>query len=122
MRDRVDQHVNVDHLTRKAYLYVRQSSLRQLVDNQESTQRQYALKQRAVALGWPSEMIEVIDEDLGQSGAWSGRTGFQRLVSEVGMGRAGIVLSLEVSRARPKLQRLASAFGDLRCGGHPYSG
>lgn len=98
MRDRVDQHVNVDHLTRKAYLYVRQSSLRQLVDNQESTQRQYALKQRAVALGWPSEMIEVIDEDLGQSGVWSGRTGFQRLVSEVGMGRVGIVLSLEVSR------------------------
>ena len=98
MRDIVQQKVSVEHLKRKAYLYVRQSSLRQLIDNQESTKRQYALKQRAVALGWPSEMIEVIDEDLGQSGAWSGRSGFQRLVSEVGMGHAGIVLSLEVSR------------------------
>ncbi|MDA3787333.1 MAG: recombinase family protein [Desulfobacula sp.] len=98
MRDMLKQKVSIDHLKRKAYLYVRQSSLRQLVDNQESTKRQYALKQRAVALGWPPETIEVIDEDLGQSGAWSGRSGFQRLVGEVGMGHAGIVLSLEVSR------------------------
>ena len=98
MRDMLKQKVSVDHLKRKAYLYVRQSSLRQLVDNQESTKRQYALKQRAVALGWQQETIEVIDEDLGQSGAWSGRSGFQRLVAEVGMGHAGIVLSLEVSR------------------------
>ncbi len=98
MQDMLKQKVSVDHLKRKAYLYVRQSSLRQLVDNQESTKRQYALKQRAVALGWQQETIEVIDEDLGQSGAWSGRSGFQRLVAEVGMGHAGIVLSLEVSR------------------------
>ena len=98
MRDILTQKVSVDHLKRKAYLYVRQSSLRQLVDNQESTKRQYALQQRAVALGWQQETIEVIDEDLGQSGAWSGRSGFQRLVGEVGMGHAGIVLSLEVSR------------------------
>ena len=98
MRDILQQKVSVDHLKRRAYLYVRQSSLRQLMDNQESTKRQYALKQRAVALGWPLEMIEVIDEDLGQSGAWSGRSGFQRLVGEVGMRHAGIVLSLEVSR------------------------
>ncbi len=48
--------------------------------------------------GWQQETIEVIDEDLGQSGAWSGRSGFQRLIAEVGMGHAGIVLSLEVSR------------------------
>ena len=66
MRYILQQKVSVDHLKRRAYLYVRQSTLRQLVDNQESTKRQYALKQRAVALGWPSEMIEVIDEDLGQ--------------------------------------------------------
>ncbi|MBW1669496.1 MAG: recombinase family protein [Deltaproteobacteria bacterium] len=98
MREILQQKVSVDQLKRKAYLYVRQSSLRQLMDNQESTKRQYALKQRAVALGWSPEMIEVIDEDLGRSGAWSGRSGFQRLVGEVGMGHAGIVLSLEVSR------------------------
>ena len=58
MRDILQQKVSVDHLKRRAYLYVRQSSLRQLMDNQESTKRQYALKQRAVALGWPLEMIE----------------------------------------------------------------
>ena len=98
MGDMLQEKMSVDHLKRRAYLYIRQSSLRQLLDNQESTKRQYALKQRAVALGWPSEMIEVIDEDLGQSGAWSGRSDFQRLVGEVGMGHAGIVLSLEVSR------------------------
>ncbi|MFQ5976020.1 MAG: recombinase family protein, partial [Candidatus Hydrothermarchaeales archaeon] len=98
MIDLAQQKVNVEHLKHKAYLYVRQSSLRQLVDNQESTKRQYALRQRAVALGWPRERIEVIDEDLGLSGAWGERQGFQRLVSEVGVGRAGIVLSLEVSR------------------------
>jgi len=98
MRDPALQKVSAEHLKRKAYLYIRQSSLRQLVDNRESTKRQYALRQRAVALGWPPEMIEVIDEDLGQSGAWSDRAGFKRLVSEVSMGHAGIVLSIEVSR------------------------
>jgi DNA invertase Pin-like site-specific DNA recombinase len=86
-------------LKRDAYLYVRQSSLQQVFENQESTQRQYALRQRAVALGWPLERIVVIDSDLGQSGASSeDREGFQRLVAEVGMGQAGIVLGLEVSR------------------------
>ncbi len=63
-----------------------------------STRRQYALRERAVALGWPSESIVVIDSDLGLSGADRDREGFQRLVAEVGMGRAGIVLGLEVSR------------------------
>jgi DNA invertase Pin-like site-specific DNA recombinase len=87
------------HLKRKAYLYVRQSSLRQVVENTESTKRQYALRGRAVALGWPSERVIVIDDDLGQSGAsTTDRQGFKRLVSEVGLGRAGIVLGLEVSR------------------------
>ena len=69
MRDMLQQKVSVDHLRRRAYLYIRQSSLRQLVDNQESAKRQYALQQRAVGRGGPSEMSEVIDEDLGQSGA-----------------------------------------------------
>src|SRR5262249_46296939 len=66
--------------------------------NTESTTRQYALRDRAVALGWPVERVHVIDTDLGQSGATADREGFQRLVTEVGLGRAGIVLGLEVSR------------------------
>jgi DNA invertase Pin-like site-specific DNA recombinase len=87
------------HLRRAAYLYVRQSTLRQVLENSESTQRQYALRQRAIALGWPTEQIVVIDSDLGQSGASSAdREGFQRLVRDVGLGRAGLVLGLEVSR------------------------
>ena len=78
---------------------MRQSTLRQVLNNTESTARQYALRQRAVALGWPAEQIVVIDSDQGQSGASAAdREGFQRLVAEVGMGRAGIVLGLEVSR------------------------
>lgn len=91
--------VHSRHLKRQAYLYVRQSSLRQVLENTESTERQYALKQRALALGWMQEQIIVIDTDLGQSGATSeDREGFQRLVTDVGMGRAGIVMGLEVSR------------------------
>ena len=91
--------VTASHLQRDAYLYVRQSTLRQVFENTESTRRQYALRERAVALGWPIERVIVIDSDLGQSGATStGRSGFQALVGEVGMGRAGIVLGLEVSR------------------------
>ncbi len=105
--------VQASHLKRDAYLYVRQSSLQQVFENQESTQRQYALRQRAVALGWPLERIVVIDSDLGQSGASSeDREGFQRLVAEVGMGQAGIVLGLEVSRLA-QFKRLAPAAGDL---------
>ncbi len=93
------QKVQASHLKRNAYLYVRQSTLRQVFENTESTKRQYGLRQRAVALGWPEERIIVIDSDLGQSGASSAdREGFQRLVSEVGLGHAGIVLGLEVSR------------------------
>ena len=61
--------VQARHLKRNAYLYVRQSTLRQVFENTESTERQYALRQRAVALGWPSEHVVVIDSDLGQSGA-----------------------------------------------------
>ncbi|MFZ3548791.1 recombinase family protein [Streptomyces sp. 4.24] len=91
--------VTADHLTRDAYLYVRQSSIKQVLNNTESTVRQYGLRSRAVALGWPADRIIVIDTDQGQSGASAtDREGFQRLVTEVGMGRAGIVLGLEVSR------------------------
>ncbi len=93
------QKVTAAHLRRNAYLYVRQSTLRQVVENAESGKRQYALRQRAVALGWPTERIVVIDSDQGHSGASAAdREGFRRLVAEVGMGHAGIVLGLEVSR------------------------
>ena len=85
------QKITPRHLRRQAYLYVRQSTLRQVVENTESTQRQYALRQRAVALGWPIEQVVVIDRDLGQSGASAAdREGFQQLVRDVGLGRAGL--------------------------------
>jgi DNA invertase Pin-like site-specific DNA recombinase len=87
------------HLERNAYLYIRQSSMRQVIENVESTKRQYALRGRAIALGWRDEQIIVIDSDQGESGASAAwREGFQRLVSDVGMGHAGIVMGLEVSR------------------------
>ncbi|MCK9623070.1 MAG: recombinase family protein, partial [Methylobacter sp.] len=93
------QKVTADHLRRDAFLYIRQSSLRQVLENTESTKRQYSLRDRAVALGWPIERIHVIDCDLGLSGASAeDRDGFQRLVAEVANSHAGIVLGLEVSR------------------------
>ena len=91
--------VQSHHLERGAYLYIRQSSMRQVLENVESTKRQYALRARATALGWRDDQIIVIDSDQGASGACaSWREGFQRLVTDVGMGRAGIVMGLEVSR------------------------
>jgi hypothetical protein len=97
--DPASQKVTADHVKRNAYLYVRQSTIRQVFENTESTQRQYAPRQRAVALGWPLDRIVVIDDDQGQSGVCAAnRKGFQHLVGEVGMGQAGIVLGLEVSR------------------------
>jgi len=99
MTGEAHQKVTPGHLKRNAYLYVRQSTIRQVFENTESTKRQYALRQHAIALGWPVESIIVIDSDLGQSGASAAdREGFQKLVAEVGIGKAGIVLGLEVSR------------------------
>ena len=99
MEQTANQKVQTRHLRRRAYLYVRQSSMRQVLENTESTKRQYALRQRAIALGWSADQILVIDDDQGQSGASAdGREGFQRLVAEVGMGKVGIVMGLEVSR------------------------
>jgi DNA invertase Pin-like site-specific DNA recombinase len=95
----IQSKVQARHLNRNAYLYVRQSSLRQVFENSESTKRQYDLRQRAIALGWPIEQVVIIDSDQGQSGKFSAdRAGFQRLVTEVGLGHAGIVMGLEVSR------------------------
>ena len=91
--------VQPHHLERAAYLYIRQSSMRQVIENVESTMRQYALDKRAMALGWREDQIIVVDNDQGESGASAAwREGFQHLVAEVSMGRAGIVMGLEVSR------------------------
>ncbi len=87
------------HLSLRAVVYVRQSTQRQVLENQESTRRQYQLAERAQQMGWPAPQVEVIDEDLGLSGASSqGRTGFQRLVAAIGLGEVGLVLVTEVSR------------------------
>ena len=91
--------VTAARLSRDAYLYVRQSTMSQVLHNAESTARQYDLRGRAVALGWPAGRVHVIDVDQGHSGASAtGREGFQHLVAEVSLGRAGIVLGLECSR------------------------
>src|SRR6266540_3778648 len=87
------------HLARLAVVYVRQSSRQQVIDHQESTRLQYALVERAVALGWQASRVLVIDEDLGKSGASAvGRVGFQRLVTEITMEHVGLVLGIEMSR------------------------
>ena len=91
--------VRTAHQARLAYVYVRQSSLQQVNQNRESTDLQYRLVERAHHLGWPQERIEVIDEDLGKSGASiAERLGFQRLMTEIGLGRVGLVLSMDASR------------------------
>src|SRR6185295_14287277 len=91
--------ITVEHLHRCAIVYVRQSSTTQVEHNRESTARQYDLAERAVKLGWRRDQVKVIDEDLGISGSGlSERTGFARMIAEVGLGQVGIVLGLEVSR------------------------
>jgi len=93
------QKVTSRHLKRSALLYVRQSTMRQVFENTESTKRQYGLRDRAAALGWPREEIVIVDGDLGHTATAAGdREGFERVVTEVGMGRVGIVLGWEVSR------------------------
>jgi DNA invertase Pin-like site-specific DNA recombinase len=87
------------HCERVAFVYVRQSTPLQVIENRESTERQYHLRERAIELGWPPSRVEVIDEDQGRSGSTAAhRTGFQRLAAEVVLGKVGIVLMLEASR------------------------
>lgn len=87
------------HLNRPAYVYLRQSTMAQVREHRESSQRQYALRERAIQLGWPAEEVRVIDGDLGRSGQTSGeRAGFQRLAEEVARGRVGAIFALEISR------------------------
>lgn len=91
--------IKPEHIQRRAYVYIRQSSIRQVLENSESTKRQYQLKERALTMGWDSERIVVIDEDLGISGSSSQwRDGFQYLMAEVSMAKAGAIFALEVSR------------------------
>jgi DNA invertase Pin-like site-specific DNA recombinase len=93
------QKVRPEHLGRAAIVYVRQSSRQQVLEHSESTRLQYALAERAVALGWARSQVTVIDDDLGVSAATAdSRKGFARLVTEVTMGRAGVVLGIEMSR------------------------
>jgi DNA invertase Pin-like site-specific DNA recombinase len=95
----VETKISAAHRQRTAYIYIRQSTLRQVVENSESTTRQYQLKERAISMGWDHERIVVIDEDLGLSGSgaqW--RDGFQYLIAEVSLARAGAIFALEVSR------------------------
>src|ERR1700694_5272258 len=87
------------HLERLALVYVRQSTPQQVLDHKESTARQYALVDLALELGWSPDRIEVIDEDQGHTGSTAvGRSGFQRMLAEVGMDHVGIILGLELSR------------------------
>jgi DNA invertase Pin-like site-specific DNA recombinase len=94
-----DTLIQASHLARSAIIYVRQSTTKQLALHQESTRRQYQLTETAQRLGWPQPRIQVIDDDLGLSGASSTqRTGFQRLVTAIGLGEVGLILVTEVSR------------------------
>jgi DNA invertase Pin-like site-specific DNA recombinase len=86
-------------LERKAVIYVRQSTPQQVIEHRESTQRQYALVDRAVALGWAHDQVDIVDDDQGMSGqSVEGRLGFQRILAEVGLDRVGLILGLEMSR------------------------
>src|SRR3954467_9933338 len=116
--------VTTAHRAKLAYVYVRQSTAGQVRQHQESTELQYRLVDRAASLGWPRERIAVIDDDLGKSGTSSAeRQGFQRLIAEIGLGKAGLVLSLDASRlARNnrdwhQLLELCSIFGVILADG-----
>ena len=94
-----NQKIRLDHLERQAFVYVRQSTLAQVLHNTASTARQYDLEQRALDLGWPRAHVAVIDQDQAQSGTSAvGRDGFQFMVAQVGLGRVGAVFCLEASR------------------------
>lgn len=91
--------ITPSHLARKAIIYIRQSTPQQVITNQESLQLQYALRQRALELGWPSTAIEIIDTDLGLTATTAlHREGFKALVAQVTQGQVGIILSYEVTR------------------------
>ncbi|HET6423533.1 MAG TPA: recombinase family protein, partial [Planctomycetaceae bacterium] len=87
------------HLARRAAVYIRQSTAQQVTTNQESLRLQYALTHRAQELGWPESLVDVVDADLGRSGATTeGRTGFQELVAQVALGQIGILIAYDATR------------------------
>ena len=91
--------ISSSHLARRATVYLRQSTMKQVLEHRESTLRQYGLRERALALGWGSEQIDVVDDDLAQSATTTeARDGFQRLAQDVAHGRIGAIFSLEVAR------------------------
>ena len=91
--------ISETHLHKPAYIYLRQSTPGQVLHHRESTERQYALREKALALGWTQSMIRTLDRDLGQSGTqMAGRNDFKTLVADVSMGQVGAVFALEVSR------------------------
>ena len=107
--------IQTSHYERMAYVYVRQSTPLQVTEHVESKERQYQLRQRAIDLGWSPSRVEVIDEDQGRSGRSAiHRTGFQRLASEVGLGKVGLVLMLGGVSIGAQQQRLVSLDRDLR--------
>jgi hypothetical protein len=107
------------HLERRAVVYIRQSTPAQMVSNQESLRLQYALTERARDLGWHTADVDVIDADLGQSGAsLAGRDGFKDLAARVGLGEIGIVLSVVAPAGAPggaSLVSRATARTGTRC-------
>src|SRR3954449_7628955 len=95
----ISELVTARHLSRKAVVYIRQSHPHQVLSNQESLRLQYALRQRACDLGWAETDVEVIDVDLGLSGAAADhRRGFKDLIARVTLGEVGIILSYDVTR------------------------
>ena len=112
--------VTNEHQAKLAYVYIRQSSLSQVIKHTESTNIQYELAERAAQLGWPKDRIHLIDNDLGKSGSSTeSREGFKHLTSEIGLGRVGLVLSVDASRLSRnnadwyQLLELCSLFGTL---------
>ena len=116
MQGQPQQKIRPEHLDRAAVVYVRQSSRQQVLEHTESTRLQYALAERAVALGWARSQVVVIDDDLGVSAATAdSRKGFARLVTEVTMGRVGVVLGIEMSRLARSAGTGISCWSCARC-------
>ena len=106
----VSEKITPTHIAKLAYIYIRQSTMGQVTKHRESTELQYRLSQRAESLGWPADAIKIIDEDLGRSGSSSvERPGFQQLITEIGLGRVGMVLSYgdQVEIISPEFMRRA---------------
>src|SRR6476659_8988540 len=100
--------ITSDHLARSALVYVRQSTADQVLNHHESRRRQYALVERARALGWAT--VEVIDDDLGRSGSGIARPGFEKLLAAICQGRVGAVVSIEAGPTSPGKPSPARAF------------